>query len=99
MCVLNSPPCKNNEKYSTFNKGLKNVLSIIDKTTGENTLTISHKNKSDFHTIKKEKTTEEKAEITGPEDLHFANVVNMQNNKLISKQFERNNTFDEITHK
>ncbi len=93
---LNNSVNKTNEK-SGSNKSQVKKNNISDKTTGDNTITISNRNKSDFHTIKyKEKQEKmEFTDITGPEDLHFSNVVNMQNNKIISKQWEKNKSFED----
>ena len=104
MNVMNQ---KSNSSTCNNSSSKTKAKNLIDKTTGENTMsanTLTNKNKSEFHTLKSLKIKDknehsnidktDKIEITGPEDLHFSNVLNMQNNKLICKQFENNKNYD-----
>jgi len=103
---IQSFQCNSNEKSRQIIKSNNTTLSrsnerntlktknLVDKTTGDNTMTISNKNKSDFHTIKL-KDKGDKIEISGPEDLHLANVLKTQNNKIISRKFENINSLED----
>jgi len=90
----NTTLSRSNER-NTLKNTTKNLIDKTTGATGDNTMTISNKNKSDFHTIKL-KDKGDKIEISGPEDLHFANVFKMQNNKIISRKFENLNSLEDF---
>lgn len=77
---------KNKEKFLNS----KNSLTVISKTTKENSVLINI-SESPKKIIKNSlHITINSNDIDGPEDLHFFNLITSQNNKKIAKKFDKN---------